>query len=186
MRDLLTKHGIPATNLRDAVEFLTDKFENDEELVVTTFLAEFKLTPQYDDMVSTAGHAVDAILRGAATVGKVVEHVGKRMIGLPVAVDKPVIVPAAPVMVIADPVVDNEDVTVTPVATAPAAVKGRKGRRKLGNSDYCRAVAILDKMLADGAQATREQQKAALVAANMADKSANHYLWRYHKLGLRD
>ena len=181
MRDLLTKHGIPSDNLSAAVDFISAASEEK----VSAFNAEFGFNLNDDDATTAARFAVDAIYRGAATVDKVVGHVAKRMTGAP---EKAA---AAPVtMVMAGPAaVDNSEVTVAPVEAvtegdgqteaAPAVkVKGRRGRKRLGNSDFCKAVSIIQSLPAN---ADRKTVLDCLVAQNIKQTSAVVYLWRYNK-----
>lgn len=177
MRDTLTKHGIPDTNVVAAVSFLNDA----DESVLNAFNHEFGLSPDEDDTLKVARFAATAVLNGAADVGAVKAFVSKRIIGI-----MPVL--NAPVMVIGVPVVDTPEVTVTEVVevsfdpTAPVVVHGRKGRRKNGKSEFCKAVKVIE---AQPEGVTRKTILDAIVAEGVKASSAIVYLWRYNK-GERD
>lgn len=178
MRNLLTKHGIPTTNLAAAVEFLNEAPES----TANAFAAEFGLKMTGNEALTAARFAADAIFRGAGAVDKVVGYVAKRMTGMPASA-----APVAPVRVVmvGQPVVDNESVTIAPVVveagtptTAPTVkVKGKPGRKRLGNSDFCKAVAAIEASKSKDRQALLD----CIVAAGIKQTSAVVYLWRYNK-----
>lgn len=180
MRNLLTKHGIPADSLPGAVDFISAASED----AVLAFNAEFGITMTGHDAFTAARFAVDGIYRGAAAVDKVVGYVAKRMTGAPEkAVQKPVTVVMA-----GAPVVDTPDVTVAPVVAVTESdgrteavpvikVKGRRGRKRLGNSDFCKAVAALGAL---PATADRKTMLDCLVSKGIKRTSAVVYLWRYN------
>lgn len=173
MREILTKHGIPTTNLMEASEYLAAAYPPD----VKRFILEFNLAfPDDDDSESAACFAVDAILRGATTVDKVVDFVAKRFSGQALKPE-----PRAYTVVMAGPaVVDTPEVTIVPVVVSKAnavTVKGRKGRRRLGDSDFCKAVSIIE----TNPKADRDTLKACIIAASINNSSAGVYLWRYGK-----
>jgi hypothetical protein len=178
MRDLLTKYGIPTDTLVSAVHFLNEASEK----TVKAFNAEFGLTPPAADALSAARFAADALsaarfaadalFRGAA-VDKVAGYVGKRLLGL-TPQPAPIIIAAAP------PIVETETVTVVQVASEQSAfptVKGKRGRKKLGNSDMCKAVTAIES--ADK-KADRQTLLNCIVAAGIKQASAVVYLWRYN------
>jgi hypothetical protein len=168
MRDLLTKHGIPTDTLVSAVHFLNEA----PDKTVKAFNAEFGLTPPAADALSAARFAADALFKGA-TVDKVAGYVGKRLLGL-TPQPAPIIIAAAP------PIVETETVTVVQVASEQSAfptVKGKRGRKKLGNSDMCKAVAAIES--ADK-KADRQTILDCIVAAGIKKASAVVYLWRYN------
>jgi hypothetical protein len=188
MRDLLTKHGIPTASLAAAVAFLNDAPAS----TITAFNAEFRLTPTDEDALSVARFAADAVFKGATAVDKVVGYVAKRMLGAAPAVDKP-----APVVMTGVPVLADVDVVVAPVLppvvqkeAAPAVtVKGRRGRKRLGNSDFCKAVAAIESAPAGAERATLLDLICAQASANggtIKRSSAVVYYWRYHTLGERE
>lgn len=174
MRNILTKHGIAATNLRDAVEFLNSA----DDSKVEAFNREFGLHMSGADALSAANFAADAIFRGATAVDKVVGYVAKRMTGMAVQA-----APVAPerMVVVGVPVVDTPEVTIVPVVVlsdAPVvSVKGRRGRKRLGNSDFAKVVGIIE------ANAGQERRTVldCIVAQGIKDSSAAVYLWRYNK-----
>ena len=177
MRDLLNKHGIPADSLPEAVDFVSSASED----AVQSFNAEFGIKLSGLDAITAARFAVDAIYRGAGAVDKVVGYVAKRMLAGPEkAAQKP-----STVTTVGAPVVDTPEVTVAPVvpivdgsAAPPVKVKGRRGRKRLGNSDFCKAVATIDAM-APGAD--RNTILDCIVASGIKRSSAVVYLWRYNK-----
>lgn len=184
MRSILLQQGIPADTLADAVSFLNSAPDE----AIESFNAAFGLTPDDSDALAVARFAVDAIFKGAASVDKVVGYVAKRMLGV---APKPDTKPA-PVVMAGSPVVDNEDVTVVPVvvmpevreATVPAIkVKGKRGRKRLGDSDMCTAVKAIE--TAPGAErATLLDLICAQPSKNggtIKQTSAVVYLWRYGK-----
>ena len=173
MRHLLTKHGIPTTNLMEASDFITASYPPD----VKRFLLEFTLAfPSDDDSESAACYAIDAILRGATSVDKVVAFVAKRFSGRDVKPE-----PRAYTVVTSGPaMVDTPEVTIVPVVVSGAntvTVKGRRGRKRLGNSDFCKAVSIIEA----NPEADRDTIKACIMAAGINSSSAGVYLWRYGK-----
>ena len=82
---------------------------------------------------------------------------------------------------------DTDEVTIVPVVVLGEAdgrtvvVKGRRGRRRLGNSDFCKTARIID----DNPKADRETIKALVIAAGVKEASVPVYLWRYHTKGER-
>jgi hypothetical protein len=189
MRNLLTKHGIPADTLSNAVEFLTSA----DDATVRAFNREFGLTMTGSDAVSAARFAADAIFRGAGAVDKVVGYVAKRMTGMaasaaPVAAERVVMVGA--------PVVDSPEVVIVPVVTIPTSpsvtckdgkvtalkVKGKRGRKRLGDSDFAKVVGIIEA----NPKAERQTVMDCIVAAGIKQSSAAVYLWRYHTKGERE
>ncbi len=176
MLDRLTKHRIPATNIAAASAFLNAA----PEATLAAFNAEFGLTPDEDDALAVARFAADAVLRGAGAVDKVVAYVAKRMMGI---APKPVIA-ASPVTVVGAPVVDTPEVVIAPVVeipteTAPVIkVKGKRGRKRLGNSDMCKAVAAIESAPTG---ADRQVLLDCIIAAGIKQSSAVVYLWRYNK-----
>lgn len=150
---------------------------------VLDFCGRFGLTPAYDDAYSTARYVADAVIRGADSVDKVVGYVRKKVLG---QTTKPVIL-NAPVTIVGQPIVDNEVVTITPVAdtsprTSPAVRYGR-GRRKNGKSDFCKAVAVIERL---GASTERDLLLSAMIADGLNKSSAAVYYWRYMTKGERD
>ena len=173
MREILTKHGIPTTNLMEVSEFISSA----DYPTIRDFNREFGLhIGGRDDAESAACFAADAILRGATSVDKVVSYVSKRMTG---QAAKPE--PRAYTVVMAGPaVVDTPEVTIVPVVVSKAntvTVKGRRGRKRLGDSDFCKAVSIIEA----NPKADRETLKACIIAAGINNSSAGVYLWRYGK-----
>lgn len=181
MRDLLTKYGIPSNTLVAAVNALNEASEE----TIEGFNREFGITTTGDDALSSARFAADAILRGADTTAKVVAFVGKRMLGQAAALAAP-----TSVMVVGQPVVDTPTVTIVPVEEQPVAVeagaeaapvvkvKGRPGRKRLGNSDMCKAVAAIESAPKG---ALRDEVLNCIIAAGIKKSSAVVYLWRYNK-----
>lgn len=171
MRNLLTQYGIPSDNLRDAVEFLNAADYDTAE----DFIAEFGLKLYGPDALSAARFAVDAVFRNADSTSKVVGYVSKMMTGGASRA------PQRPVTIVGVPVVETETVTIVPVepeANAPAiVVKGRRGRRRLGNSDFCKAVVAIEAAPKDGG---REGILDCIIAAGIKRSSAVVYLWRYN------
>lgn len=182
MRNLLTKHGIPTTTLAAAVEFLNSA----SDATVTAFNHEFGLYLTGDDGLTAARFAADAIFRGAGAVDKVVGYVGKRMTGQAVQAAP---APPARVVMVGTPVVDTPEVTIVPVVVADETgdvapvvkVAGRRGRKRLGNSDFCKTARIIDA----NPKADRETIKALVVAAGIKEASVPVYLWRYYTKGER-
>ncbi len=179
MRNLLTKHGIPTDTLSNAVGHLASV----EDSVVEAFNREFGLTMRGNDALSAARFAVDAIFRGAEAVDKVVGYVAKRMTWM---TEKPAVKPA-PVVMVGVPVVDTPEVTIVPVvvmdhAETAVVVKGRRGRRRLGNSDFAKAVGIIEANSGVDRQTTID----CIVAAGIKESSAAVYMWRYHTKGERE
>lgn len=179
MRDLLTKHRIPATNIAAATAFLNAASDG----TVAAFNSEFGLTPSREDAVAVARFAADAILRGAGAVDKVVAYVAKRMTGF---APKPVVT-ASPVTVVGVPVVDTPEVIVAPVVVnaAPSVkVPGKRGRKRLGNSDFCAAVAAIEAAPKGAERAVLLDcimAQASSKGGNIKQSSAVVYLWRYGK-----
>lgn len=175
MLDRLSKHRIPATNIAAATNFLNSA----PEATLVAFNAEFGLTPADEDALAVARFAADAVLRGAGAVDKVVAYVAKRMMGI---APKPVI--AASPVIVGAPVVDTPEVVIAPVVELPAEtapvikVKGKRGRKRLGNSDMCKAVAAIE-----GAPTGADRQTLldCIIAAGIKQSSAVVYLWRYNK-----
>ena len=177
MRNLLTKHGIPDTTLIAAVDFLNVA----DEATVEGFIREFKLTMNGRDALAAARFAADAIFRGAGAVDKVVGYVAKMMTGF---APKPA-ARAVPVTMTGGPVVDMSEVVLVPVEptvreeVAPViAVKGRRGRKRLGDSDFCKAVSAIEGAPKD---IGREGLLNCIVAQGIKQSSAVVYLWRYNK-----
>lgn len=179
MRDLLTKHRIPSTNIVAATDFLNAA----DASLVSAFIRDLGLNLSGNDALSAARFAADAILRGAGAVDKVVQYVAKRMTG---TAPKPVAA-ASPVRIVGEPVVDTPVVVVAPVVIDKAPVikvKGKRGRPRLGNSDFCTAVAAIEAL---GPKAERSALLAAVTAqasskgGNIKETSAVVYLWRYNK-----
>jgi hypothetical protein len=181
MRDLLTKHRIPATNIVAATDFLNSA----DDSVIRAFIGEFGLNLNGSDAIAAARFAADAILRGAGAVDKVVGYVSKRMTGF---APKPA--PAvSPVRIVGEAVVDTPEVIVAPVVEVRAEavpvikVKGKRGRPRLGNSDFCTAVKAIE---AVGPKAERAALLAAVTSqasskgGNIKQSSAVVYLWRYN------
>lgn len=179
MRDLLTKHRIPTTNIAAASGFLSSA--SDE--TVAAFISDLGLSLSGSDALSAARFAADAILRGAGSVDKVVGYVAKRMTG---TAPKPAVA-TSPVRIVGEPVVDTPEVVVAPVVmeTAPAVkMKGKRGRPRLGNSDFCTAVAAIEAAPKGSDRATLLSLIAAQSSAKggtIKDTSAIVYLWRYNK-----
>jgi hypothetical protein len=178
MRDLLTKYGIPATNIADAAAFLNSASNG----VVESFTKEFGLNLNTSESLTASRFAADAIFRGADTVGKVVGYVAKRMLGGPAPKSTGMVT-----MVLAGiPSVDNSNITVTPVMTindaATAPIHGKRGRPRLGNSGFAKAVALLDTF---GEEEERSVLLDCIIASGINEKSAMVYLWKYKK-GLRE
>jgi hypothetical protein len=184
MRSILLQQGIPAESLADAIDFLNSA----PDATIEAFNAAFGMTPDDADALAVSRFAVDAIFKGAASVDKVVGYVAKRMLGI---APKPEAKPS-PVVMVGAPVVDNEDVTVVPVVVMPEVreetvptikVKGKRGRKRLGDSDMCKAVAVIE--------ATPGVERATLLELICAqpskggglikESSAAVYLWRYNK-----
>lgn len=173
MRNLLTQYGIPDTNLRDAVEFLNVA----DGSVIESFTGNFGLNLYGNDALTAARFATDAILRGAATEDKVKGYVSKMMTGGAARVHQRVTIVGAPV-------VETDEVVIAPVEpvvreeVAPAiVVKGRKGRKRLGNSDFCKIVPVIEGAPKD---AGRQGILNAIMAAGIKESSAKVYLWRYN------
>lgn len=176
MRNLLTKHGIPTNTLTEALDFINES----DTFSVQAFNKEFGLTMKGEDALVAARFAADAVFRGAASVDKVVSYVAKRMLGV---AEKPAPAPA-PVTVVGPAVVDTPDVTIVPVVVmgeSAVVVKGRRGRKRLGNSDFCKTARIIDANPA----ADRDTIKALVIAAGVKEASVPVYLWRYHTKGER-
>lgn len=181
MRDLLTKHGIPDTNIAAATAFLNSA----PDKTVHAFIDEFDLSLDNRDVLTAARFAADAILRDAGSVDKVVGFVRKRMTGF---VQKPEAPVVSVTTIVGEPVVDTPDVTIVPVIEAGPAiavkVKGKRGRPRNGDSDFCRAVAAIEKV---GPAAERDTLLAAVTAqqsskgGKIKQSSAVVYLWRYGK-----
>ena len=150
--------------------------------IAQDFCGRFGLTPTYDDAHSTARYVADAVIRGADSVDKVVGYVRKKVMGQTV---KPVTL-NVPVTIVGVPIVDNESVTISAVTetdpqTAPVVRHGR-GRRKNGKSDFCKAVAVIERL---GASSNRDLLLNAMIADGLNKSSAAVYLWRYMSKGER-
>lgn len=175
MQTIMTKHGIPTATLALAVAFLNDA----DATTVTAFNAEFGLTPSRNDATAVARFAADAVLRGADTIGKVSGYVFKRMTG--------VVTAPAPIIIVAAPVVQTEDVTIVEVETLDAApvvtLRGKRGRKKNGKSEFCKAVKVIQD---SPATASRRLLLDCMVAAGIKEQSAVVYLWRYKTKGERE
>lgn len=180
MRNLLTLHGIPSDSINSAVEFLNSA----PDATIQAFIKEFDLNLKGADALVAARFAADAIFRDAKAVDKVVGYVAKRMTGM---AEKPATTPFRVVMV-GGPVVDTSEVSVVPVVAlgesdgraevAPAmVVKGRRGRKRRGDSAMCKAVKAIE---ASGAK-EREALLQCIIAQGIKESSAVVYLWRYNK-----
>ena len=176
MLNLLNKHGIPADTISNAVCFLNSADDD----IVTAFNHEFGLTMEGDDALSAARFAADAIFRGATSVAKVVGYVAKRMTG---QADTP---QAKTVVMVGAPTVETAVDIVQMHHTDPegelVAVKGKRGRKRLGNSDFAKAVSIIQ----TNHLASRQTVIDCLIAANIKESSAAVYYWRYHTKGERE
>lgn len=183
MKRLLIEYGIPMANMVEAMESVYHMSEKAQR----EFLQEFNLERVASDMVLPATRfAVDAIHRGADTPQKVVAYVAKRLMGNP-TVERPVQPTVVSGPTLSAPVGDTgKTITATPVQpnakVEGLVVKGRRGRKKLGNSDFCKAVGIIESNLG----LSRKKVAELMVAANIKESSANVYLWRYHTKGERE
>jgi len=183
MRSKLTDLGIPADSLNAALEFLNTA----PNALLSDLCVAFGLTPKLEDTLPTARFIADAAVRlgDGGSVEKVVSHVRRKMLGIAPPPPAPVRVVGPTVKTIADVVIapvvevkaDAVEVEASPVVTPYAG----RGRRRNGNSDFCKAVAIIE---ATGS-AERGVRLAALLAAGYNKSSAGVYLWKYNS-GARD
>lgn len=157
MRDLLTKHGIPATNINDAVEYL----DSADYGALEAFSGEFGLV---GDAYEHAKHAVAAILRGASSVDKVVWYVTKQTAPAP----------AKPLTIVGGPIVDNSTVMLVEVVENDVEpVKAVARRRR--SSDFQRAVTAIEAC----GSVERSAWLAAMADIGIKKSSAVVYSWRY-------
>lgn len=172
MKHILTKHDFPTDTLRNAVDDMADA----SPVALAAFNAEFGIP---NDSLQAAQFAADAIFRGADTAEKVKAYVTKRLTVAPVV--------AAPVVMVGVPVLETESVSIVHVEPVtplePVTVRGKRGRKKNGSSDFCKA---LDAIQTAPAGASRRTVLDCIIAKGIKESSAVVYYWDYHTNGRRD
>lgn len=172
MKNILAKHDFPTDTLRNAV----NDMDGASPVALAAFNAEFGIN---SESLAAAQYAADAIFRGADTAEKVKAYVTKRTAAPPVV--------AAPVVVVGVPVLETADVTivhvepVTPLDAAP--VRGKRGRKKNGSSDFCKAMEAIE---AAPPGSSRRALLDAIVAKSIKEASAVVYYWDYFTNGRRN
>ena len=181
MFTVLKKYGIPSKSLASAHAFV-DSFTSIE---LNTFNGEFGFGGNYThrDPLVIAKSAVTAVFEGADSVDEIAGFIrnqisetsfaqrefvpnmtfsglqGFRMTGAAFTVG---------------------DIVVAPVMTDGEAepVTGKVGRKRRNNSEFCRAVTVLD---AASKNLSRADLLQLVIAEGISKSSAPVYLWRYNK-----
>lgn len=177
LTELLVKRDIPTESVVRAVA----RVSTVPMPSIVALVEELEVRVDRKDYEKAAKNIVAAIIAGADTAAKVQEAVYKRIPKVAVVVAPPRVLAVSPVAS-GLPTVETNAMLATPVNPANVApVVGRRGRKKLGNSDFNKVVGILDANPNVG----RDAALNLLIAAGIKKSSAVVYVWRYNK-GERD